>query len=72
MYADFDQDNSIGLSSYIEGKANYDDIVVKTDINNLDIIETVEDILSNGTEHDLQLKYLEKYSMRDLKLYLIE
>ena len=40
--------------------------------NKLDIIETVEDILSNGTEHDLQLKYLEKYSMRDLKLYLMD
>ena len=39
---------------------------------NLDIIETVEDILNNGTEHDLQLDYLNNHSMENLKIYLMD
>ena len=40
--------------------------------NNLDIVETVEDILTNGTEHDLQLEFLNKHNMDDLKIYLMD
>ena len=40
--------------------------------DNLDIVETVENVLVNGTEHDLQLKFLNKYSMDDLKIYLMD
>ena len=40
--------------------------------NNLDIVDMVEDVLSNGTEHDLQLNYLKKHNMQKLKLYLMD
>ena len=30
--------------------------------DNLDIVETVENNLANGTEHDLQLEFLNKYA----------
>tara|TARA_Y100000996_G_C22480463_1_gene625945 strand:+ start:25 stop:1149 length:1125 start_codon:yes stop_codon:yes gene_type:complete len=40
--------------------------------NNSDVIETVEDVLSDGTEHDFQINYLQKHSMDDLKMYLMD
>ena len=40
--------------------------------NNLDIVDMVEDVLSDGTEHDLQLNYLKKHNMQELKLYLMD
>ena len=40
--------------------------------DNLDIVKTIEDILSSGTEHDLQLKHINKHSMEDLKIYLMK
>ena len=40
--------------------------------NNLDIVDIVEDVLSDGTEHDLQLSYLKKHNMQELKLYLMD
>ena len=40
--------------------------------NNLDIVDMVEDVLSDGTEHDLQLSYLKKHNMQELKLYLMD
>ena len=40
--------------------------------NNLDIIETAEDILNNGTEYDLQIKYIDNNSIENLKIYLMD
>ena len=39
---------------------------------NSDIIETVNEVLDNGTEHDLQLEYLDKNDMGKLKIYLMD
>tara|TARA_X000001036_G_scaffold193322_1_gene182317 strand:+ start:2964 stop:4088 length:1125 start_codon:yes stop_codon:yes gene_type:complete len=40
--------------------------------NNSDVIEIVEDVLSNGTEHDFQISYLQEHSIDDLKVYLMD
>ena len=40
--------------------------------NNLDVVDMVENVLSDGTEHDLQLNYLKKHNMQKLKLYLMD
>ena len=39
---------------------------------NLDIIKTVNDVIRNGSEHDLQLEYLNQNSIKDLKIYLMD
>ena len=54
----------LDMINYIEDALNHFD--------NLEIIQTVEDILLNGTEHDLQLKHLNDYDIEDLKIYLMD
>jgi len=66
----FNGDGIISIKNSIRGMINY----IRDALNyfdNSDIIKTVEDILSHGTEHDLQLQYLNKHNLEDLKIYLI-
>jgi len=69
--SNFDNNGIISIRNSVLDMINY----IKSALihfDNLDIIETVEDILSNGTEHDFQLKYYEENSMDDLKIYLMD
>ena len=39
---------------------------------NLNVLKIVNNVIENGTEHDLQLKYLNQNSMKELKIYLMD
>ena len=67
----FNNDGIISIRNSVLDMINYiEDALIH--FNNLDIVETVEDILTNGTEHDLQLEFLNKHNMDDLKIYLMD
>ena len=68
--SDFNNGKIISIRNSVLDMINYiKDALIYFD--NTDIIKVVEDVLSNGTEHDLQLNYFNEHSMNGLKKYLM-
>ena len=67
----FNKNGIISLRNSIEDMINYANNGLEY-FGNLDVLDTVEDILVNGTEHDLQLKYFQDNNMDKLKTYLMD
>ena len=69
--SDFNNGKIISIRNSVLDMINYiKDALIYFD--NTDIIKVVKDILSNGTEHDLQLNYFNENDMNELKKYLMD
>ena len=68
---DFNKNGIISLRNSIEDMINYTRNALEY-FGNLDILDTVDEVLCSGTEHDLQLKYMQNNNMDKLKIYLMD
>ena len=61
----------ISIKNSIQDMINYSKDGLEY-FGNLDVIDTVNDVLNNGTEYDFQIKCLEENNLNDLKIYLMD
>ena len=52
MYIDFQQNNDCGISNFVEGDKQLEDILIKTEIENLKIIES-EQLISKASDETI-------------------